>query len=245
MTWFTTLLLVLAPGLLAAFEPKPPSLEAFEQRARLLTGPETDRITRLARDLLGVPYAAGTLGGGSGVEEVLVTRIDSLDCMILLEYLLAGVTLEQESAGDLESALVDLRYREGVIGWATRRHFFSDWTERGLIDAGEWFPGATRQTLRLNDRGAGRRWLEEVPVRERSVWHVPASNAALDSLRNGDLIGFRTPLAGLDVTHTGLVLREKGQLRLLHASSKAGRVVSEPLQQYPGLATGFMILRLP
>ncbi len=52
---------------------------------------------------------------------------------------------------------------------------------------------------------------------------------ATNILRDGDIIAFTTKTEGLDVSHVGIIIVDKGIVRLLHASSKAGKVTIDPL----------------
>jgi hypothetical protein len=205
----------------------------------------------LGRLLLGVPYAANTLRGGPDRPEELVLRADSLDCMLLLDLLLAGEALFRDTATHADPAaalaekLIAQRYQGGRIDYRARFHYFSDWIDDGprCLDAATRLPGAREQTVILNDRGAGRRWLEGLPARPRTLRVAPAKAATLAALADGDLVGFRARAAGLDVSHVGMVLREGGELKLLHASSRAGRVVVEPLTTHPQWPNGLLVLR--
>jgi hypothetical protein len=47
----------------------------------------------------------------------------------------------------------------------------------------------------------------------------------LDRLQSGDVVGTVTTMKGMDVSHTGLVVREQGITRLLHAPLSGGKVL--------------------
>lgn len=71
-----------------------------------------------------------------------------------------------------------------------------------------------------------------------------------DDIQPGDLIAFTTNQEGLDVAHVGLAVRERGRLRLLHASRREGAVVvsRETLSAYlrrRGNFTGILVARVP
>ena len=53
-------------------------------------------------------------------------------------------------------------------------------------------------------------------------------------IQPGDIIAFTTNQEGLDVAHVGLAVRDRGRLRLLHASRREGAVVisAETLSAY-------------
>lgn len=235
----------------AAAAPSGPGWEAFARLAASATDTLPSPRVALARALLGRPYAANTLVGGPRRPERLVCRADSFDCTTLLDLLLAGEALARDGADSasaperLREALVRQRYRNGAVDWARRLHFFSDWTEAGprLVDAAAGFPGAETVRLRLNERGGDRRWLPGLPVAERTVHVAPPTAATLARLKPGDLLGFRATAAGLDVTHVAVVSGVEGGVRVIHASSRAGRVVEEPLAGHPNWPRGVLVLR--
>ena len=192
--------------------------------------------------LLQVPYASGTLIGGPQQQETFVARCDSLDCMLLLELVLA--------AGDsilTADSLKAQRYDNRKCAWEHRLHFFSDWLERGprLLDAGATIPGSQAVLRSINCKSDGTRWLQGVPCSKRTLHRVVVNRSTLPYLRHGDLLGFWSNLDGLDVTHVGLLVIEDDTPFLLHASSRAGAVVMEPLFEYPNLERGLLVLRLP
>jgi len=228
-----------------------PRVAAFAARAAALPRGGPAAVVELGRSLLGTPYLKGALRGEKDPATGLVLSLEKVDCMVLLEWLLAGESLSGRPAAgradSLAQALLRVRFRGGRARWEQRNHFFSDWLGAGprLQDAGAAFAGARRQVLDLNRRERGRRWVRGVPCHEAQVWHVPASPATLDSLRDGDLVGLWAGKAGLDVTHVGVIVREEGRVLLLNASSRAMRVRLEPLAEHPAWPRGLLVFRLP
>ncbi len=201
-----------------------------------------DDLVSRAQLLLGVPYAANTLGGGPGMLESFVARCDSLDCMLLLELALAS--------GDsilCADSLRAQRYDRRVCAWSNRLHFFSDWIERGphLQDVGADIPGAVAVSRSINYRQDGTRWLQGVQCSERTLYRIHADSTALRYLHTGDLVGIWSEQTGLDVSHVGILVWQQDELQLLHASSSAGCVIQQPLLEYPNLKRGLLVLRLP
>ena len=67
-------------------------------------------------------------------------------------------------------------------------------------------------------------------------------------ISNGDIIALTTSIKGLDITHTGIAIREKdGRIHLLHASSSGEvKISKEPLVDYLKKIknnTGIMVCR--
>jgi hypothetical protein len=221
-------------------------LFSVEPHRQVSRASDSHDLVQAGLALLGTPYGAGMLVGSMSVEEKLVLRKDSLDCMSFLDHLLAG--LHTARGCSLDSAMLTQRYFNEQLHFLKRHHFFSDWLLSGprLLDVGSSFHGVESQPCVLNQRDAKRRWIEGLPTRERTLQVVPGRDENLAQLRNGDLIGFRSRAAGLDVSHVGLVIvSEDGEVDLLHASSQAGKVLREPLREYALLGRGFVVFRLP
>ena len=93
--------------------------------------PTTNFTLHFARKFLGKPYVASTLEVNR--EEQLVVNTRQLDCTTLVENVVALTLCTQRhlySARDFMNALVELRYRGGVLdGYASRLHYFTDWIE--------------------------------------------------------------------------------------------------------------------
>jgi hypothetical protein len=206
-----------------------------------------ERIVALSGQFLGAPYAADTLVGGPDVPERLVAGLDAFDCFTLLDTVEA--LRRSSKAGDFLGQLQMVRYRHGVVAYGERRHFFSDWVadqDSLLIDvtAQVGQGRASRVTKDLNRKDDGALWLAGLPVTRRDVAYIPAAlidRQLLTTLQAGDYVGIYSEQAGLDVSHTGLIVKNTDRTMLRHASSRRGveRVVDEDLFFYllgkPGL----------
>lgn len=248
---------VLGPGLLALLllfpfrsqaDTRSSRVNAFAREAAALESPGPSSLVRLGRSLLGTPYGSVGEQGPTDAATGLVMSLEKVDCMVYLEWLLAANSLagrpEAGCADSLAQALLRVRFRHQRKNWAERHHFFSDWLESGarLRDAGSTFSGAKARTVDLN-RGAKKRWVKGLACREETVWWVPPTATTLDSLREGDLIGLWAQKPGLDVTHVGLIVREKGRVMLMNASSRAMKVRLEPLDEHPAWKKGILVFR--
>jgi hypothetical protein len=67
----------------------------------------------------------------------------------------------------------------------------------------------------------------------------------LTKLQTGDYIGIYTPINGLDVTHTGMIIKKDGKTFFRHASSKKSnrKVVDELFVDYVKKTPGILVLR--
>lgn len=210
-----------------------------------------DRIAFLSHPFLGTPYGESTLVGDLRTTEELVVNLAALDCFTFIDYIEA-----MRMASSFEEFLVALkkvRYREGIVSYAGRNHFFSDWSEHnGLFVrdvTGRIGADRVRRTAKiLNVRSDGSAFLEGIPARMRSIEYIPSSTIdrhVLGELRTGDYAGIYTDTEGLDVSHVGIVIREKDRLYLRHASSAAAsrRVVDQLFGDYFREKPGVVVLR--
>jgi hypothetical protein len=213
-------------------------------------------IVAVGRLFLDAPYEPDTLEG-EGPED-LVVNLRAFDCVTFVEntVVLAGLIREGKTAfADYAAALERIRYRRGRCdGYPSRLHYFTDWLHdggrKGLVRdvtsalGGIPFPKTLRS---LTDRRGGHpplkdgtafrrmRILEGIASR-RPIHFVPKDSlpGVEAQIHDGDLIAITTDEAGIDVSHVGIAVRTRKGLRLLHASSAAGRVIlsQETLGRY-------------
>ena len=96
-------------------------------RESLRIGDAGKRIDFLSRQFLGIDYAESTLIGDKGSPEVFVINLAGVDCLTFIEYVEA--MRHSGSYSDFESNLKRVRYRSGIVAFAKRNHFFTDWKE--------------------------------------------------------------------------------------------------------------------
>lgn len=209
-----------------------------------------ERVVFISKKFLGKPYATETLEGDS---ELLTINTSKVDCTTLVENVIAlAMTTAEDTTTykDYEKNLKSIRYRGGEVnGYASRLHYVSDWiadnTERGnFAEVTDKFAPAEKQQLRLNYMTTHRRSykalvdnqeayeeMQEVEKRYDSYQcsYIPKRKVGLKPAQNwlkeGDIVLITTTTRGLDVSHMGILVKERGQLFLLHASSNAGKVI--------------------
>ena len=216
------------------------------------------RTLHFAKQMLGVPYVAGTLDGNE--EEQLVIRTDALDCTTFVETVLALCIADkrgEQTYGSFKKALTDVRYRDGILdGYASRLHYFSDWirnnelmgfvkectSETSCSQTKElWLDFMTTHVdsyLPMKNNPA----LVEVMVAQEKNWqgtvvsYIPKEKLNLSSeelkIKDGDILAMVTNIKGLDIVHVGFAFWKDNHLHLLHASSVAKKVIEEPKTQY-------------
>ena len=216
------------------------------------------RTLHFAKQMLGVPYVAGTLDGNE--EERLVVRTDALDCTTFVETVLALCIADERgerSFAGFKKALADVRYRDGVLdGYASRLHYFSDWIRNNELMG--FVKECTSETSCSQPKEL---WLDfmtthvdsYLPMKKDSslisrmdaiekAWQgveisfIPKNKLHLSpddlKIENGDILTITTNIKGLDVVHVGFAFWKSGQLHLLHASSVAKKVIEDPLSLY-------------
>ena len=206
-----------------------------------------DLIVEVGRHFLGARYEAGTLEQKG--PEGLIVNLRTFDCVTFVEnaVVLAGMIRTGKTAfGDYAAALEQIRYRGGLRnGYPSRLHYFTDW----LWDNGH--KGVIREMTRelggipfrkafheLTDHRkdhpplqatAAFRWMRivEAACSRRKLHFIPKTDlrGIEKRIENGDIVAVTTDADGIDVSHTGIAVRLRGRLHLLHASSRAGKVV--------------------
>ena len=216
------------------------------------------RTLHYAKQMLGVPYVAGTLDNND--EERLVVHLDKLDCTTFVEVVLALTITEKEGKSDYASfkeSLQRVRYRNGELnGYASRLHYFSDWIRdnerKGFVkECTSETPCARKQALWLNFMSThsdsylpmkkDASLVKEIATLEKDcqgveVFYIPKEHLNLPpdalKIKNGDILAITTNIKGLDVVHVGFAFWKDEKLHLLHASSVAKKVIEDPQSLY-------------
>jgi cell wall-associated NlpC family hydrolase len=208
-----------------------------------------ERIAFLSEKFLGTPYRESTLIGNETVPEALVVNLEGVDCFTFIDYIEA-MRLSR-SFREFTEKLRKVRYRWGEVAFSRRNHFFSDWTEFNrdrVEDVTEAIGGENAERTRkiLNRKKDGTLFVGGVPTVERMVSHIPSQavdRSMLGRLRTGDYLGVYSPVAGLDVSHVGVIISEGKTVLLRHASVKHRTVVDEDFAAYIAGTAGLMVLR--
>ena len=210
-----------------------------------------------ARLFIGRPYVAHTLEVND--EERLVTNTRQLDCTTLVENVTAltlCVYRHLYTWRDFRNALVEMRYRRGILnGYTNRLHYFSDWiddnTAMDIVSEVQspTPPFTATQTIDVHYMSqhpqaykALKQHPELVPVIKaqedaltgRQYRYIPKSEvgntrAMRSAVRDGDIIAITCSKPGLDIAHLGFAVWREDGLHLLNASQLHKRVVEEPM----------------
>ena len=216
------------------------------------------RSLHFAKQMLGVPYVAGTLDGNE--EEQLVVRTDALDCTTFVETVLAFCIADKRGERDFKGfkkALTDVRYRDGILnGYTSRLHYFSDWirnneqmgfvkectSETACAQPKElWLDFMTSHVDSYLPLKKESSLVEEMAAQEKNwqgvtVLFIPKEKLGLSpeelKIKDGDILAMVTNIKGLDVVHVGFAFWKGENLYLLHASSVVKKVIEDPQSLY-------------
>lgn len=199
---------------------------------------------------LGTPYGANTLVGSADVPEELVVDLQRVDCFTYADYVEA-----LKRAGNRDefiNSLIAVRYKNGVVNFANRKHFFTDWAASAPAVATDVTESLSDNVIRtpksLNAKDSGGVYLTGLPIVERTVTHLPSAQVDADvvsRLRTGDYLGAYAEDGGLDVTHVGIFIDTPDGPVFRNASSLSANrsVVDTPLTDYLHTVPGVVVLR--
>lgn len=233
--------------------------------------PIGDIVVEMGKTFVGTPYVASALEV-PGTER-LVVNMRGLDCVSFYENALVlarCIKLGTTSFDDYQAQLQFIRYRDGKIdGYPSRLHYTSDYIDDNAR-RGTWqdvtrslggvvfenrvgfmsaHPEAYRQ-LKDNDAFRQRIAAQEAAINARTRYFIPKDKVegVIDQLRNGDILGTTTNAPGLDTSHTGIVIKDRGVTRFMHAplAGKQVQISDHPLHVYLAAnrgQTGIMVVR--
>lgn len=242
----------------------------FEQLSAEQNKEISQLVVLTGKILLETPYVAQTL---ETEPEQLVINLRELDCTTFAENCLAIARCVKNNQKTFQSfckELTNIRYRNSQVkDYPSRLHYFSDWIyeneTKGIIDRPAHEFNAPQYKLQvdfmsthpdsykqLSSKQEFVSALEkkEKEINERSMYYIPKTNLQKleDKLENGDIVGITTSISGLDISHVGIIVKKGDRTHLMHASSKAKKVIisEETLQDYlinSKNASGIMIAR--
>ncbi|MDX2495016.1 MAG: DUF1460 domain-containing protein [Desulfuromusa sp.] len=209
------------------------------------------RVTFISAAFLETPYLANSLIGTAKTAEVFVLRLDGVDCFTLLDYVEA--LRRTSNFTEFKEMLCRIRYREGQVNFLNRNHFFSEWgdgdfTQLHNVTNLVGGTGILRVEKQLNQKADGTLYLPGYPVKKREIVFIlpeAVNESVFARLRSGDYVGIYSLEPGLDVSHSGIVVKKAGKVFLRHASSRLSleKVVDEELLPYLGGKKGLIIYR--
>ena len=210
-----------------------------------------EKVSLISAAFLKTPYRPSTLIGSSEINEIFVLRLDGVDCFTFLDYVEA--LRRSTDFKTFEEMLRQVRYDNGDVAFLHRHHFFSAWGNSPLAPLRDVTAQIGREKTRwtvkqLNQKSPGKLFLPGYPVRKQVVAFIPGEaidKSTLSRLHSGDYIGIYSTHPGLDVSHTGIVIKKGETVFFRHASSKwlRKKVRDEELFPYLGGRKGLIIYR--
>ncbi|NIP31135.1 MAG: DUF1460 domain-containing protein [Candidatus Dadabacteria bacterium] len=210
-----------------------------------------ERIDYISKKFLNTRYMENTLTGNNSTKEMLTINFDGVDCFTYIDYV-QSLNLSS-NYDDFKNNLIKLRYKEGIVDYKKRNHFFSDWTvnnSKYIHDITSFVGSGTNITKLkvLNKKNIDSVYLEGIPLTERNITYIPTNKInkdILDKLKTGDYIGIYSLKEGLDVSHTGIIIKNNSEVLFRHASSKSiyRKVVDENLMEYIKDKPGIIVYR--
>ncbi|WP_101690236.1 N-acetylmuramoyl-L-alanine amidase-like domain-containing protein [Dysgonomonas massiliensis] len=234
--------------------------------------PPNEILISTAKFFIGKPYVASTLEQNG--DEHLVVNLEEFDCTTFVETCIA-LTLtaisKEPTFENFKYYLQKIRYRGGSIdGYLSRLHYMIDWIADG--ESKKIFKnissqlGGERVKKEINFMSAhpelypklrNNKFLVsqiadiemDIALKDYVVISKKEILAASDAILNGDIVIFASAIDGLDYNHLGIVYREKGMLKIIHASSASRKVIidNRSIDHYCKTTprnTGVTILRL-
>ena len=217
--------------------------------------PIGELMGKIAVQLQGIPYRSGTLELSSD-REICSVNLEALDCVTFFETTLDMARMLKEGGStpaDLLRQVSHSRYRGGVVGdYSTRLHYMSGWLidnqSRGIVKVLSNLPGSepfkpTVDFLSTHPQAsiqlkAHPELIEKIKRAEQDVGKMTLSlvpiarlGAVEPLLKTGDIVAIVSNQDGLDISHTGLVIRTAdGVAHFMDASSRKAvmRVTLEP-----------------
>ncbi len=198
-------------------------------------------IPKLSDKFLDTKYISNTLSNGqiNTSKENLIINFDALDCFTFIDTFEA--LKQSDNIHSFKKHLIDIRYKNSIVSYHNRNHFFSDWRQYNFIkditcDLGE----CKKELKQLN---FNEKYLKEIPTILREISYIKSTNIDTTKLQNGDYIGIYSNKKDLDVTHTGLIIKKDNQIFIRHASSLKKKIIDSDLFEYTKNKPGVIIYR--
>lgn len=209
------------------------------------------RIEFLSGFFIGLEYKESTLFGNISAAEVFVINFSGVDCFTFIDYIEAMRL--SDSIESFRKNLKQVRYINGEVSFKNRKHFFTDWREHApssVEDLTAQIGGGKIKSIAklMNLKENGSPLLPGVESFHRTINYIPSediNSSVLQKLKTGDYAGIYSSMQGLDVSHVGIIIRDRDTFSLRHASSdrRFRKVVDQELQEYILATPGLIILR--
>lgn len=191
--------------------------------------PISQRLEFISGALRATRYQGYTLIGGPKRPEQFVVRDDAFDCVTFCETVLAAA--RADNPAEFDAVLRNIRYRNGVVSWRERNHYFFEWGQHNIEN--NVCRSVTLDGSIKIDKDVY--WHKELGRRRFSIAAIPGAVflANKRQLTTGDIVGFITQRPNLDYFHVGFIAFDSGgELLLRHASQSRHRVLDERMDRF-------------
>ena len=198
-------------------------------------------ISKLSEKFLSTKYVSNTLSNNAidTSEENLIINFDALDCFTFIDTIEALKNATNQNS--FVKNLINTRYKFGKISYQNRNHFFSDWISSNHMDDITCSLGQCQKTIKYLNQNE--KYLKEIKTVRRQISYINIKDIDTTLLRTGDYIGIYTDKKALDVTHTGIIIKNKDKVLIRHASSLQKKIIDSDLYEYTQNKLGVIIYR--
>jgi len=209
------------------------------------------KIEYISSRFLNIPYESIKFKKEDD-KEYFIIHLAGVDCMTYIEYVEA--LSRSKNYDEFIKNLKNVRYRDGIVSFETRNHFFTDWIEyNGYKDYAKIIAPKRAIVVKkhLNLSRTKGIVLRGAPVKVREFSYIPSNRfnkAVIKKLKTGDLVGayaYGKRYDWLDVKHVGIIVVKNNKVYFRNASSlrRYNRVVDIPIEKYLKRVKGLVILR--
>lgn len=232
---------------------------------------QQENIKNISNYFINTPYGYGILD--STEQEKHVVCLTKFDCVTFVETVLAlnsTIISENPSLDKFISELERIRYKNGNrCKIMSRLHYFEDWIldntkKHYLVDLTKEIGGVSyNKRISFMSENSDKYFflrsfkenldsIKEIEkyLSKQNFFYIPKDKIKKiqNKILSGDVIAITTVIDNLDIVHTGFAYWKDGELFLIHASSKNGKVLmsTDPLSEYllnNSKQSGIMVLR--
>jgi len=224
------------------------SAEAIDEDIRAIARqPLTNqqKMEYYSERFLGAPYELECEAEGEHglYEKWPLMNLKQVNCMTYCEIVMALSLSEYYE--EMFNVLQHIRYRQGIIGMASRNHYtMVDWLPANrwcLDDVTRQVGGADALLLTRtisHQTFFSKKGIQNLPVflpdREVTIDYIPLEklNAHADSLRSGEIVSLIQDRQAIFSAHMLLVIKKENQTFFRHASMPAKKVLDVPFTEY-------------
>jgi hypothetical protein len=221
-------------------------IDALIRKVSSSTMSNAEKIEFYSALFLGSPYKLVCQGDGpyARYDREPLMNFRQINCMTYCEQVLALALSSYYE--EFFNVLQHIRYRDGIIGMATRNHYtMGDWLPQNkwcLQDVTRKVGGKyTKQVTRTISHKTffekkGLKDIRDVlPDRTMTIDYIPLDDLPQveANLRSGDIVSLIQNVPGIFSAHMLMVYKDKkGKTYFRHASLNAGTTLDQPFEEY-------------